>query len=545
MDHLQVLIVDDEYYFRQLLLHLIDWPALGFTVTAEAENGAEALELAHSRKFDLIIADINMPGMTGLDFVEALRLAAIPAKVIFITSYDIFEYARAAVALGASHYLLKPVDEEELEKALKEIREELLQQRRLSETAAGLKLQLERAKPLLREQFLRQHMLHEPAEGPEVLQEQAKFYEVPANACGYAALIAEIDELALRYNKEQERQLWRFAVKNIVQETMEASGVYCAAIDGDDGKIAVFLALPEFGSSRLTELCERARSFINGRMRIFVTFAVGQIYESLSQAHLSYAEALYVLKHKFIQGGNRVIAYAPDREGWDGFVFSLPIDRSEWVSILRNNDREGLLTKIRETCQRLIDTQAGKEMALFVLMECISLGSAIILERGGSLPKAWLMESHPLFKQMYGIETVDAMERWLQCFFGELVAAELSKPSSPRGKSSEIVQKAIGYIQEHYADEAVTLQLASRSIGVNPSYLSHMFKKETGIAFTEYLSDLRLERAMELLREASPAGLVSLKVVDVSQSVGYADPYYFSRCFKKKFGIVPSKILQS
>jgi two-component system, response regulator YesN len=541
---LRVLIVDDEYYFRKLLINLINWADLGYMIEQEAENGSQALDLARQEQYDLIIADINMPGMTGLDFVEALRSSYMDTKVIFITSYDIFEYAQAAITLGASYYLLKPIDEEELTSALKEIREELLQEMQSSHDVKDLKEQVERTKPLLRDHFVRQLLFYEPTDSPEKLYGHAQYYDIPMYAYGYVALVAEIDELNVRYSKEQERQLWRFTVKNILKDTFDSSGAYCAVIDGEDNKIAMLIGFTYGQDKGLIELCDQARTFIDQKMHLGVTLALGQTYESLSQVHLSYSEAVYVLKYKFTKGGNRVIAYTQDQEGPVDAVFSLPLDRTEWITAIRNKNRDELVAKINEICLRLVGIQASKEIALFVLMECVSLGSAVILERGGTLPSGWMTDRHPLFRQMHSLETISSMQQWLELFFNQIVFTELDNYLA-RCKGSDIVSKAIEYIEGHFAEEALTLQQTARSICANPSYLSHIFKKETGKSFTEYLSDMRLDRAMEMLSEVQPEGLVSLRIVDVSQSVGYADPYYFSKCFKKKFHIVPSKVIQA
>lgn len=539
----QVLIVDDEYYFRQLLIQLMDWEALGFQIKDEAENGGQALELARQENYDLIIADINMPGMSGLDFVEALRSEYITAKVIFITSYDIFEYARAAISFGASYYLLKPIDEDELSKALTTVYDELREENEFSRSMGELKKQVDQTKPILKDHFIRQFLLNEPIVSPETLNEQARYYGLTLVQSSYMVIIVELDELNTRFAKEQERQLWRFAVKNIVQETLRSAGVDCTFIDIENNQIAVLAGLSEHRDSELFELCEQARAFIDQKMHLFVTFGLGQSYENLSQIYLSYSEALYVLKYKFTQGGNQVIAYAQDHMGAEDAVFSLPIVRSEWMTALRQRQPDVITELIQLACHRLMEGRASREIAQFVLMECVSLGSAAILERGGSLPSGWLTERHPLFRQMNSLETVAAMQQWLEAFFLELVFAEIEK-QLPRSKNSDIVTKAVHYVTENYSNENVNLQEAARSLAVNPSYLSHIFKKETGQSFTEYLTNIRLDKAIELLKGVSSDGLMSLKVVDVSIKVGYTDPYYFSKCFKKKFGIVPSKTIQ-
>ncbi|MEK8129470.1 response regulator [Paenibacillus filicis] len=538
----RVMIVDDEYYFRKLLTNFIDWPQYGFVIDQEAEDGATALELARSGQYDLIIVDINMPGMTGLDFVEELRSSHIQAKIIFITSYDIFEYARTAISLGASYYLLKPVDEDELIKALQEIRLELDREAENTDYFEQLKEQAERAKPLIKQQFVRQLLMHEQSVKQDVLDGQAEYYNLPLNAA-YVVVVAEIDRLSERFHKEEERQLWRFAVKNVLQETLEGAGAHCEVIDGEDQLVVVLAGFPEMTDSALYGLCEHARTFIDHRMKLRTTLTFGQIYESLDQVHLSYSESLYALKQKFSNGDNRVIAFVQEHIDAEDAVFSTPLNRVEWLAVIRQRNAEAVLAKVDDICAKLVHNRAGKEIALFVLMECVSLGSTAILEQGGTLPVGWMTDRHKLFGQIYSLETISSMQQWLHLFFNEVVFQEMNDPS-PKRRGSDIVGKATAYIEREYAQEWITLQQTARELSVNPSYLSHIFKKETGKTFIEYLTDVRLDKAWEMLRDLTPDGSVSFKVVDVSQKVGYADPYYFSRCFKKKFGVVPSKLLQ-
>lgn len=121
----RVLIVDDEYYFRQLLIRLVDWEAAGFEVAAEADDGSAALQIIGEQPIDLIITDIEMPNMNGLEFIQEVRKLNSAVKLIYITSYDNFSYAQQAISLGADHYLLKPVDEDAVERALRTIRTQL------------------------------------------------------------------------------------------------------------------------------------------------------------------------------------------------------------------------------------------------------------------------------------------------------------------------------------------------------------------------------------------------------------------------------------
>jgi two-component system response regulator YesN len=536
----RVLLVDDEYYFRKLLVNLIDWSKLGFEIAGEAEDGIQALEMARTDKYDLIIADINMPRMTGLDFVEQLRGSHNEAKIIFITSYDVFAYAKAAVTLGASYYLLKPVDEDELVSVLSDIREELIKEVDWEQNIENLKKQVERTLPVLRTEFVRQFLLHEPSVSVERIQEQAHFYNIPLEDEAYTVILVEIDELNNRFSKEQERQLWRFAVKNVCEETFQPLGACCVITDGENNHIAVLAGIREADDSSLQERCEQARKFIDQALKIRSTLAIGGMYEGLHQVHLSYSEALYALKHKFIDGGNRVIAYRQEHVGLSDAVFDLQINRNDWLMALRQRDREALDVKIASLCERLVGNRTSKEMGMLALMECISLGSTVVLERGGTFPNGWMTEKHPLFHQIRVLETVADMRKWLQDFFDQVVFKALSEQMD-RSKSSEIVNKAIDYIYQKFPDDRLSLQQTARDLFVNPSYLSHIFKKETGKSFIEFLTDARLDKAAELLRGAASGEALTIKLAALAHRVGYTDPLYFSKCFKKKFGISPSK----
>ncbi len=542
-ERFNVLIVDDEYYFRKLLLNLIDWPALGFDVAGEAEDGLQALDWIERDRIDLIVADINMPQLSGLAFIEKLRERDKRAKIIFITSYDVFEYAQEAVKLGASHFLLKPVDEEQLEAVLKGIHQELTLEKESALYTESLKKQVELAFPILREGFIRRLLLQEPKESAEYLANQARFYRI-AEEGHYAAAIVEIDEQQARFHKEQDRQLWRFAIKNVCEETFRSLGSSCIALDGEDRHILLFASVGDQQASALHACCEQARSFIDQKLNIQSTLAFGEIYAGLDQVHLSYAEARYALTHKFIGGGNRVIAY------WEGSVvsqdavFHLSLQRAEWLSAIRHRDAAALSAYIAELFQRLIASRASKEMAMMVLMECISIGGTAVLERGGTMPADWLTDRHPLFRQIGKLETADDMQGWIDAFFHDMIFGLLEQldVNEPAG-SSHIVRKALRHIQEHFTRSDLSLQQTARELFVNPSYLSHKFKKETGKSFVEYVSDLRLDEARKLLSEETPAEDGTMpKLNEIAWKVGYSDPYYFSKCFKKKFGVTPNKI---
>ncbi|AJY76171.1 response regulator [Paenibacillus beijingensis] len=527
---LRVLIVDDEYYFRKLLVNLIDWNALGYEIASEAEDGLEALELACKEHFHLIIADINMPRLTGLDFAKELRASNKETKIIFITSHDEFQYAKLAIALGASNYLMKPVDEVELEDALNEIRDQIGQMQ-------ASKRQAELALPILGERFVRQLLLNELQEPLEAVQKQANDYNIAATDNGYAVIIVQIDELHVRFEQERDRRECYGAVKNMIAQKLQPLGSCYAVVDGDEDNIIILAGVSEAKEILLSDYCELARSLLDSALPgIPCTFSFGKIYKQMNEVHLSYAEALYMLKRKFVEGGNRVFDYySQTREHASHGVIQPLIIRNDWLKLLRNRDVKSINESIDELIRMLVETRASKDRAILALMECISIGSAAILERYESLPAQWMSEEHPHFRQIRRLETVFGVEQWIRDFFLKIVFRALDGQEN-LNRRSDIVHQAMVFVSENFMNEGLNLQQTAKELFVNPSYLSHLFKKEAGKSFVEYLSDLRLERAMELLKSSSD------KMADIASQVGYSDPYYFSKCFKKKFGVAPKNL---
>ena len=538
-----VLIVDDEYYFRELLLNLISWQDLGFDIVGQAEDGWQALELMKQIRVDLVVADINMPQLSGLDFMEKLRENERRVKVIFITSYDVFEFAREAVSLGASHFLLKPVDEEQLTASLADIHDELTEEEAAIHYTESLKKQVEQALPVLREGFIRQLLYHEPKESPARLARLANYYQI-ADADNYAVVIVEMDEMYARFGNEEDRQLWRFAIKNVCEETFASTDSSCNAIDGEDQQIILLIAFQEEKKAELHEYCENTRSYIEKKLKIRSTLAIGEVYSSLDQAHLSYAEARHALKFKFIDGGNRTIAYREREVASQDAVFLLTIKRNEWLSAIRHRNKTQLHKYIAELFERLITSRTSRELAMLALMECISIGGTAVLERGGAVPDHWLADRNSLLHQIFRLHTAIEMRGWVEDFFEKLVFDALEKPNAndPAG-NSPIVRSALRYMEENFAESRLSLQHTARELFVNPSYLSYRFKKETGQTFSEYLTDLRLNEAMKLLSQEASTDVETMpKINRIAWQVGYSDPYYFSKCFKKKFGVTPHKL---
>ena len=371
---IRVLLVDDEYYFRQAIKQLVDWHALGFEIVGEVNNGVDALKKIP--EVDLVLLDINIPIILGLDVLRECIERNYQAKVIIVTVYSEFSYIKTAMALGAIDYILKPVSADELIRVLT------------------------KAKAI--------------------------------------------------YTREQE--------------------------------------------------------FLHA------TFPLGQLH---SNAFQSCCGDFFTEDSKIIQGQSVSIA-----------------KRVELLRLLRAGDTDG----IRQYLDRLMKAKSYTPINLYILLfELLSSYSEFCLEVGHPFPfDNKCTEAQNIVIHAQSIEEVIT---WIY-EQAEVIIDSMINEKTPSAKNVQTVEAIREYIREHYMDQDLRLNKIANHFFLNYQYLSKMFSQQTNSTINAYITQIRLDKAKELL----DCGENNLQVV--SDSSGYNDINYFSKCFKKKYGISPSKYLE-
>ena len=488
MDLYRIILVDDEEEVRQSIIRKIDWTGAGFCVVGDAENGEEALEKVEALEPDLILTDIRMPFMDGLSLAERVRQKYPSIKIVIFSGYDDFEYAKQAIKLNVTEYILKPVNVEELTAILKRIKSNLDDEIEQKRNVSLLRENYIRSLPILRDQFLNE-LVGSTVPG-NVLKEKLGNY---CRSSVFTSSRTSWSELAL-----------------------------IAAIDEDNSQTGLI--------DVLGDICKETKKILE----VPITIGIGHSCQDLGEINCSYKAAVDALGYKAIVGAGSTI-YINDVEPVSGGKLSFDCkDEAELIAAIKFGPRE----KIEEAVQAVMDKMSDAKVHF---RQCqaymLSVSSSIVqLIQQYDLDLEQLTEEGEqqgdTFAVIPRMMKKEDFAHWL------LSAALRMNQAMNRERDNtmkQVIQKAKEYIMDNYQDTDLSVEKICRQLHMSPAYFSTMFKKETGQAYTAYLTQVRLDKAVELLNKTDD------KTYVIAAKVGYQEQNYFSYVFKKRFGVSPTK----
>jgi len=525
----KIIIADDEDLIREGLKTFVDWNGMGFFIVGEAADGNKAYELVTERQPHVLLTDIKMPFCTGIELMEKIRKCGHNVRIIVLSGYDEFEYARASLDAGARGYLLKPIKFDKLRELLLRVKAELdaetLEQSRKSY-----------ANRLLRHDLIRQWLEGRPIDSHEAEQSAEQLgMSMTGKRCGI--LLAEIDKCygwLNRYTKEE----WEALLLRLQEAAAAAFGGVGEVYDfpRDACTVGLLLVGDSLSFTVMKEAAARFVQCVSEEFPFSVTLGAGGI-GFLPDLEISYRTALRLLDRKFFLGSGRLITVEEEGDGAPASssqsVLSVPSAAPSdpihrfWQSerllvLLENQEAE----EVRACVHAVFSGLSTKQEAIDAYSRFMRF-MADFLHKNSLPPPARLVRfdsDHPPHQETLGeiLEEID-----------EVVAAvmELMRSASFKRKSYTI-EEVKTYIEARYADN-LSLESAAQHIHVHPVYLSKIFKKETGTNFIDYLTEVRINRAKQFLADAS------LKIYEVSDKVGYSDPKHFSKIFKLAIGVTP------
>ncbi|NBD26949.1 response regulator transcription factor [Paenibacillus glycinis] len=511
-----VLITDDEPTIREGLRTLIDWEALGYAVVDTAANGKDALGKIAVYRPDLLIVDIRMPGMTGLELVEAVRQTGDKLRVLILSGYADFDYAKKAIGLDIDGYLLKPVDEDELVGHLDKLKSVLDRERK------------ERADSGSRKAWSRQKLLHDllsPDAEKRVLPDADELKAMDLGWDSYGIVLIKLE------GSDRSMEPGRFAaVRDRFAQAYDAKdkGVV-VAMDA-----ALVLLLPDDLSAEAVKrrvYADLAALIAEPCARIAA--ASGPPASRIGDVRMSYLAAAALLDRRFFHAGGQLIdSSSPalhavpggiaEQANWaddvpalaEKLYFALDVGNLAVVSQLVADTGRGLIRRgkseadIKAAFAGIVTALAGK------------------LSRSGDERELDNERLSACMSTIYGHVRYDELEQ-------ELIAV---LPTLLKGSGScsgdKQIKKMIDLIRRNYV-ENLKLETLAEVFNYNSAYLGKLFKSETGEYFNTYLDKVRIEKAKELLDQG-------LKVYQVAEKVGYANVDYFHGKFRKYVGVSPT-----
>lgn len=518
---IKVLIVDDEKLERVLIKRGFPWEDHGFSVIGEASSGMEALEFIKHRKPELVLTDISMPHMDGLELAEHISALDENVHVIMITGYREFEYARRAVKLGVEDFLLKPIDMNELKEITLKIKEKIKKEKTHQQEVELLKQSVSADQDILMESFFQR--LVEKRAGEEEAAKKLLAY-------GCEALLEACCCLNIHLKEEE-----GIGGGRLHKRAMDLLG---------DNPIAGTISFLHYmknivlfctGES-LNNSGEIARQ-IHLRLEenhIDSTIGISRIHEGYAGIAKAFAESENALSASVLLGGNRIITYKeylrvmeknPDKLvfDWEDFLFSLTNGISDRVSAAM----EDYINGIRNS--RVTEVEYLRLMT----MDLMSKAGNTLNKYGDSLEQ--LIGEEKLYESIRSIQTVEECRQFLE----EYIPIILNYHNSKKAKQgNKVVNEALDYINKNFCDPGLSLKTVASVVFSNESYLSRVFKKEVGQSLIEYVLKKRIEESIRLLNTTD------LKVYEIAEKVGFRDSHYFSICFKKHVGVTVKEFKQ-
>lgn len=520
MELYRVLLVDDEEDIREGISRKMDWLGLGFSLVGEAANGQDALELAESLRPDVILTDIKMPFMDGLELCRILTDRLPAARFVVFSGFDAFEYAKQAIQMNVVEYILKPINADELSAVLRRLKEQLDRERAERRNVELLRSRYTENLPVLRELFYANLLDGHIEPGTE--RERAARLDIDLQGEEWAVGLAYI-------GSDRRDTLSTLSIQNLLEETLTADR--CKLSLYNDW-VAVIVSLTEsFTIYDLIRVLDRVCTLAASYLGLTLTVGVGAPCKELSGMARSAAEARTALEYRSMVGRGQVI-YIGDLEpdGGQVLTFEEADERTLTAAVRLGSEQEvrdaaaALAGKIREA-----NPSAG-QYNLF-LMELVThlmkmtrrsgVGVEEVFGTGFSLP---IQDS--------ALPSLEELEDWCAERYLRLRTLIRRRQTDSAGQTVETAKE---YIRQHYAESDLSVEKLCAYLHLSSTYFSTLFKRETGTSFTAYVTTVRMEAAAEAIRGTEE------KTYLIAQRCGYEDPNYFSYVFKRHFGVTPTK----
>lgn len=509
-------LADDEPLDLEGLQRLIDWNSLGIEVTAAASSGFAALEFLRRERADVLITDIKMPIMSGLELArQALELQP-QIKLIFISGFEDFQYAQRAIELSAFGYLLKPVDEAELYTFLQKLR---LQLDKEKEQHA-----FERSIPLIRNELIT-HWLEGGGEPDDLFVLLDASGQRIRSDCNRVSVV-EIDDLSWKLNSypKVQRDAVLQRIHHYIETQCRKNELYSVQVEHH--RMAILYRdsedcrkyLPVFQS-----IVTEAREHIP----LTLTIAVGEKVVGIQEIPYSYRSAVDALSLKWFAGKSRLIFPGEPNHHMVREARNLNEVLEELLDAVNGYE----LVRIDDNLQLLFSMARGMEEKLQVhhfSLHLIARLEQYLASKGENFYALLNIEFSNL-DVLYQFETIADIQSWLQWRLFEISEKLKIKKS---GKNSKLVEEMMKYVAERIGD-SFTLKDVAHTFSFSPNYLGYLFKEETGENFSDYVIRMRMDLAKKLLRDPKR------KIYEVASEIGYKNFTVFNRQFRNLFGIAP------
>lgn len=523
---LKIFLVEDDSVAREELKNKIEWEAQGYELCGEAGDGELAFPLIRKLRPDIVITDIKMPFMDGLVLSRLIKQEMPFAEIIVLTEDRDFEYARECVRLGVARYLLKPIDGSELLRELNSLAKQIEEKHR----------ERENSETYLKDKKVLFRHLVTGSKTPAELLEAAHVLGLDLSAVWYNLLLIKLRDPDRPYDEHAE--IIAEIEQQLEQRFLERAGQVLVFDRDLEGKALLFKAdsgeeLTDLQNDFIAELKEILTAY--GQVNYFG--GVGIPVNRLGELPASFEKASRAFAHRYLEEGNRILDNSESeqeesaaQDKFDiGNISPKQVDRSKLQEFLKVGSREETSYFVEEYFRGLWDDTAVRSNIFrhYIILDAYFCVADFLEEL--QIPRSEIVPPDMSSGSLQRMEEASAY-----------VAGIMSKALELREMAAgnryrDIVRRVMQYIDENYADEELSLNLLAAQVNFSPNHLSMVFSQQTGQTLIKYLTDVRMNKAKELLRCTGKKSSV------ISAEVGYKDPHYFSYLFKKTQGMTPTQ----
>ena len=520
----KVLIADDEQAVRIGMRSFIDWNKNGFELVGEAKDGRAALALIQQTRPDIVITDLKMPEMDGVELIRALNVGGFRGKVLVLSNYNEFDLVRSAMKFGASDYLLKvTMEPEELLSILKQLCEKLKSEKAVLEENNKIKLELNRNREIETRQYFAE--LINGAVSDDDCDKKAETFGIATNSSPKQLFYVIIDnfEKAIKSGKIKDVSRCSQTLVTAAADTLDSPDIYI--IDLNHREFAIlFLNCAELNVS---ELAHRIQNTVSLYLNLSVTVTVSRVFTKMNEIKARYDSCKASCQYRFYCGYG-VVLYEDCVKMNDDITC---LEQENFIvkikQFIESNDQKAAVEYFEKIIQ---DAEKNKVKPEF-LKNTVNI---IINDLFGLLIHYGIkdiMDLNQYKKSLEQSETADQFRNELSALL-EIFCIRLQQLKY--GVYKKPIDQVVKFIDRHI-NQKIFLGDIAKEVGMSEGYLCKIFKSETGKSLVQYVNDLKMDRAEKLLKNPE------LMVKEVSDAIGIDDQFYFNKMFKKHVGMSPSE----
>lgn len=536
MNEIKVFLVEDEMVIRRGIKNSIDWEKEGYIFCGEASDGELAYPMIIKEKPDILITDIRMPFMDGLELCKLVKKELPNIKILILSGYDEFDYAKEAIRLGVTEYLLKPISSGKLLEALNGVSESIRREKEDKDLVRKYMEEMRENTEHEKQKFFEQ-MIAGNLSMADAL-ETGKKYEMNLSAGMYNLLLFRFT--LGKENRKSGELLGEaeYAIEKLT-ERLEYVFEFQRGVEG-----WAFLLMAdneEQMSERVKELSKDLEEIMKNYSTIAYFGGIGQPVARLRELEESFREAERALAARFTMELNRIISVedirmAQNVDTLDDIEITSFGEIEKTRTMLEKFLNNGAEDEIDEFVDVYINELPEENLKSVLMRQYIIMDAYIVMmsfcEKIEGIEGEMQAQSEELKNSMKTIQTLEEIKNYIRMLLKKIIGV---RDTISGRRYSDIIEIAKEKIRKTYMSDEISLNTIAAEVGMSPSYFSSIFSKEMGKTFVEYLTEIRMDRAKELLMCSS------MKTSEIGYEVGYKDPHYFSYIFKKTQNCTPKE----